>query len=337
MSTPLASSMDSTADALLDDLAGLLKALADPLRLEVLRLLGQSSFGVLELADMLDVSQPGMSHHLKVLAQAHWVETRREGNSIFYRRRLPVTGEIGWQLRTRLFDELDESAITGELAARLEQVQEQRALQSREFFARHATLFAERQDLIAEHELYDDAAFAMLQRARPQCGGKALEIGPGKGHFLARLADRFDSVVGLDSVPELLAQVRARLAGFNRARVQLMEANWPKAEVSNDFDLIAFNMVLHHLPTPKVAVREAAARLAQNGILLITELCRHEQDWVRESCGDLWQGFDESELAAWAERAGLEHDESQFIALKNGFQIQILSFRKNSSETALRA
>lgn len=329
MSTSAAPSLTASPDVLLDDLAGLLKAVGDPLRLEVLRLLGQNSFGVLELADMLDVSQPGMSHHLKVLAQAGWVETRREGNSVFYRRRLPVAGDTGAALRTQLFDALDAAEITGEVATRLEQVQEQRAEQSREFFQRHATLFAERQDLIAEHELYDDAALALLFRAKPAGGRKALEIGPGKGHFLAQLADVFVSVTGLDCAEELLQQARQTLAQEGRKNVRLVEAEWPKADVGDGFDLIAFNMVLHHLPTPKTAVKEAADRLAAGGILLITELCRHEQAWVRESCGDLWQGFDEDELAGWAERAGLAYEENQFIALKNGFQIQILSFRKS--------
>lgn len=44
---------------------------------------------MLELAQIFDVGQSGMSHHLKVLAQAELVATRREGNAIFYRRALP--------------------------------------------------------------------------------------------------------------------------------------------------------------------------------------------------------------------------------------------------------
>ena len=73
----------------LDSLAAFLKAAGDPLRLEVLQVLGQNSFGVLELCEIMAIKQSGMSHHLKVLAQGGLVERRREGNSIFYRRRLP--------------------------------------------------------------------------------------------------------------------------------------------------------------------------------------------------------------------------------------------------------
>ncbi len=66
-----------------NDLAATLKAAGDPLRLEILRLLARDSFGVMELSRIFDTKQSGMSHHLKVLANAGLVATRREGNSIF--------------------------------------------------------------------------------------------------------------------------------------------------------------------------------------------------------------------------------------------------------------
>ena len=72
-----------------DQLAALCKAGGDPLRLNVLRALANDSFGVLELAQIFAIGQSGMSHHLKVLAQAGLLATRREGNAIFYRRGLP--------------------------------------------------------------------------------------------------------------------------------------------------------------------------------------------------------------------------------------------------------
>ena len=69
-------------------MAQLCKALADSLRLEILRLLRTESFGVLEICRAVEIRQSALSHHLKVLANAGLVSTRREGNSIFYRRAL---------------------------------------------------------------------------------------------------------------------------------------------------------------------------------------------------------------------------------------------------------
>ena len=67
-----------------DELAALCKAGGDPLRLNVLRVLSNDSFGVLELAQIFAIGQSGMSHHLKVLAQAGLVATRREGLSLIH-------------------------------------------------------------------------------------------------------------------------------------------------------------------------------------------------------------------------------------------------------------
>lgn len=326
-----------TDDTAINGLSSLMKAVADPLRLDILRLLGLSSFGVLELAELMGISQPGMSHHLKVLAKAGWVETRREGNAIFYRRRLPVAGEQGDWLKQQLFDELDELPLPSHREQRLDDIQEQRAAQSREFFSRNADLLAERQDLIAEHDLYDDAAWAQLQRSLPQGGRQALEVGPGKGHFLVRLAGVFERVLGLDNAPALLRSAADLVEQQGLTHVRLEQAQWPKVDLPCAFDLVVFNMVLHHLPTPSRSLMQAADALLPGGVLLITELCLHEQQWAKELCGDLWLGFDESELVSWAERAGLVHQESQFLAQKNGFQIQILSFKKMTSQKATGA
>ncbi|RYZ84355.1 MAG: ArsR family transcriptional regulator, partial [Moraxellaceae bacterium] len=51
-------------------LPNLLKAAGDSFRLDVLRVLAQDSFGVLELCRIFSAKQSGMSHHLKVLTNA---------------------------------------------------------------------------------------------------------------------------------------------------------------------------------------------------------------------------------------------------------------------------
>ena len=310
-----------------DTLAAFLKATADPLRLEVLQVLGHSSFGVLELVDILAVKQSGMSHHLKVLAQGGLVEKRREGNSIFYRRRLPQPGSVTSELHEALLTQLDLAPLVAPLAARLDQVQAQRAAQSKAFFARHGGALAGQQELIADYPQYAEQAFELL--ARLAQGGTVLEVGPGEGQFLALLARQFDRVIGLDNSEVVLEQARRAVAGQDR--VQLLLGEWPQDQASLPaVDAMVFNMVLHHLPSPSAALAAAARQLRPGGVLLVTELCRHDQHWAHDACGDLWLGFDEAELVDWAGRAGLQLQESQFLALRNGFQVQVRSFQKRS-------
>ncbi|MDP6415355.1 MAG: methyltransferase domain-containing protein, partial [Gammaproteobacteria bacterium] len=93
-------------------------------------------------------------------------------------------------------------------------------------------------------------------------------------------------------------------------------------------DLIILNMVLHHISSPAKTFKDSAALLNPEGILLIVDLSTHDQDWARESCGDLWLGFDEGDLDHWANKAKLATGQSTYLGLRNGFQIQIRVFKK---------
>ena len=60
------------------------KALADPTRREILKLLASGSMSAGELADKFAISKPSLSHHFTALKQADLVRTRREGQNIIY-------------------------------------------------------------------------------------------------------------------------------------------------------------------------------------------------------------------------------------------------------------
>jgi DNA-binding transcriptional ArsR family regulator len=60
------------------------KALADPTRREILRLLRGGEMTAGELAGHFDMTKPSMSHHFSVLKQAGLIDSRREGQQIVY-------------------------------------------------------------------------------------------------------------------------------------------------------------------------------------------------------------------------------------------------------------
>jgi len=64
----------------------LLQALADPIRLTIVReLAGQPEVCACDFTSCCDVSQPTISHHLKVLREAGVISGERRGTWIFYR------------------------------------------------------------------------------------------------------------------------------------------------------------------------------------------------------------------------------------------------------------
>ncbi|MCG6541062.1 metalloregulator ArsR/SmtB family transcription factor [Pseudomonas sp. KSR10] len=310
-----------------DQLAALCKAGGEALRLNVLRALASDSFGVLELAQIFAIGQSGVSHHLKVLTQAGLLATRREGNAIFYRRTLPQGETLGGRLHAALLEEVDQLVLPFDVQARIAAVHAQRSAASEDFFIRMAGSFQARQDLIAGLPQYRDSVVALLNALNFAPSATALEVGPGDGSFLPELAHRFAHVVAVDNSPAMLELARARCEQDALDNVELKLADALQDECPSA-DCVVLNMVLHHLAAPGEALKQLARLVNVGGSLLLTELCSHNQSWAREACGDLWLGFEQDDLARWADAAGLTPGESLYIGLKNGFQIQARYFSR---------
>ena len=68
-----------------DTLASLLKALADPIRMEVVQALAGGERCVCDLTGALGLAQSRLSFHLKVMRQAGLISARQEGRWMYYR------------------------------------------------------------------------------------------------------------------------------------------------------------------------------------------------------------------------------------------------------------
>lgn len=320
----------------LDDLTRLCKALADELRLAILRLLKTESFGVLEICRVLDTRQSALSHHLKILATAGLVSTRREGNSIFYRRSLILDNDPFADFKNSAFANIDRLPLPHETRQRVELIHQERSQQSLDFFRRNAAKFREKQGLITEYQQYAGSLEDLILGIRFPAPPVVMEVGPGEGELLLQLARHFEQVIALDNSSEMLDQARRTAAQHEVANVEFIHGDITQApEQGLACDLIILNMVLHHIPAPVEVFREARRLLNPGGVLLLVELISHNQDWVRESCGDLWLGFETEDLTGWARDAGLVEGQSLYLGLRNGFQIQVRLFvNENSADGA---
>ncbi len=70
------------------------KAIADPTRREILRMLRKEEMTAGELAERFDMTKPSMSHHFAVLKAADLVTTRREGQTIWYALNTTVVEDV---------------------------------------------------------------------------------------------------------------------------------------------------------------------------------------------------------------------------------------------------
>ncbi len=81
-----------------EQVAPLLKALADPVRLRLISLVASHSGGeacVCDLNEAFDLSQPTISHHLKVLYDAGLLDREKRGVWVYYRARIEALAGLG--------------------------------------------------------------------------------------------------------------------------------------------------------------------------------------------------------------------------------------------------
>src|ERR1700741_620448 len=122
----------------------LLRALADPTRLRIMRLLAHMDLAVGELAQVLGQSRPRASRHVRILCDAGLAERRKEGSWVFLRsgigenRAPPVGAAAANLLAAAERDDAAFAARCGEARPPLAAIRAARETSAETSFARHA-------------------------------------------------------------------------------------------------------------------------------------------------------------------------------------------------------
>jgi demethylmenaquinone methyltransferase / 2-methoxy-6-polyprenyl-1,4-benzoquinol methylase len=108
---------------------------------------------------------------------------------------------------------------------------------------------------------------ALVSAVAPWAGERVLDVATGTGMVAAELLARCEcSVVGIDQSAAMLAAARARFAGSERSRVELIEG---QAEAlpfaAESFDAVTFTYLLRYVDDPAATVGELARVLRPGG------------------------------------------------------------------------
>ena len=297
----------------MDRLLSGLRAAAEPTRLRILALLADGELSVSEIVHVLGQSQPRVSRHLKLLADAGLIERLPEGQWVFYRLAEAPASErepaIGRMLAALV--PADDTRIALD-AARLSAVKAARAEAAKSYFAANAkswdrirTLYVDEREVEAALErLFDDARIPAL-----------LDIGTGTGRVLECLAPRIARGVGVDTSRDMLAIARTRLAAAGHSHCHVRQADMyalPMADGS--FDAVTLHLVLHYADRPAAVVAESARVLKPGGRLVVVDFAPHTIETLREQHAHRRLGFSDAEIAEWFTAAGLAAHET--VALK---------------------
>ena len=289
---------------------GVLKAVAEPTRLRVLMLLASGELNVKDLTRILGQSQPRISRHLKLLAEAGLLERAPEGSWVYFR--LAEAGEGGALARMAL-ETIDRSdPVLARDRHRAEALKSEREAAAHAYFQAHAGEWDSIRALhVAEAEV--EAAVSAALGSGPF--NLLIDLGTGTGRMLELFADRYRRGLGLDLSPAMLAYARAKLerAGLGHAQVRQGDIyHLPLADQAAD--AVLMHQVLHFLSDPARAIREAARLLRPAGHLMIVDFAPHEMEFLREEFAHRRLGLSGEQVALWVEQAGLRIIAQQDLA-----------------------
>lgn len=274
-----------------------LTALADATRLRLLLCLERHELTVGELCQVLQTPQSTVSRHLKVLGDEGWVVSRAEGTSRWYAMapRLDLPAKRLWQV---VRDQTLAGGLAEHDAERLRAVLDERRVGAREFFATSAGQWD-----TMRAELFGDRAELLALLALLDPSWTVGDLGCGAGQLAAALAPVVGRVLGVDASRQMLAAARRRTAEL--ANVDLRHGDLEALPIEDaELDVAVVSLVLHYLPDPLAALREARRVLRPGGRILVVETLAHDREDLRRQLGHVWLGFHEEQLADWLREAG---------------------------------
>jgi ArsR family transcriptional regulator len=275
-----------------------LTTLGDLARLRMLRLLDAHELSVGELARALQLPQSTVSRHLKLLHESGWVVKRTEGTASLYRLvddGLEDEARALWHLAR---EQIGSGPTLIEDDARLAEVLAERRPDGHSFFGRIGHEWDHvREDLFG-----------------PQCTAEALlalvdprwvvaDLGCGTGNGAELLAPHVERIIAVDREPAMLEAAGKRLAALSNVEFRQGElTSLPIDDASVDAAIVL--LVLHHLPEPRLAVRETRRILRPGGVLLVMDMVAHDREAYRHTMGHRHLGFDEKTVRGWEKDAG---------------------------------
>jgi SAM-dependent methyltransferase len=277
--------------------SSLYRLLGDEARLRILRVLARERLNVSELTHVLHMAQSGVSRHLGMLKEYGLVEEQRDGGYTFYRatQGSSVDGvQTTWDLLTSQFAQAADDPSVRADEARLKEILRLR----KESFATHGS---------GERQLVPGRSWAAWARGLGLLLPPLMvaDLGCGDGYLTVETARWARRVIAVDHSRAVLDRARALAS-----RRRVSNIVWKRGELDRvpiedgTVDVALLSQALHHATEPATALAEARRILVPGGRVLVLDLRRHEQDWVRDRLGDRWLGFEDGELERLIRDAG---------------------------------
>ncbi len=275
----------------------LFRIMSDINRRRIVVALHQNEFSVQVLQEILMLGQSTISAHLAQLRGYNFVATRRKGRFTLYRNattdneHIKIFIDIVVRLcKKESWYEKDERKIKDFLQKRKElslsfyhglDIQNKRSPGQTDF-----SLF-----------------LGVLRSIRDK---RIVDIGCGTGRLAKECSLYNISSIGVDIEKKQIDIARKMYVNSKtQKKLKFFVASGENTKLpASSVDIVFFSYSLHHIQEPKHAIREAYRILDKNGVIIILDLRKHNEIWMKDIYGDLHLGFSDGQLYTLLEEKG---------------------------------
>jgi ArsR family transcriptional regulator len=270
----------------MEELSESFRALGDPTRLRILRLLGDAPLNVSELVSLVGVAQSSVSHHLGKLRGLELIREERQAGYTYYSLALKQD-DARWPLIRLAKDASDSHGDRARLNELLRNREDRTALNEK---------------LLEPGQSWMLWASAISSLLPPL---EVADFGCGTGQLTVEIAKWAKKVTAIDRSAGALEQAKARAEREGLTNVSFVEGDLGALKLpAGKRQLVVISQSLHHVEEPRAVLKEAARLLEPQGRLVVLELMPHREEWVKERLGHVHLGFDPDRLQEDASEAG---------------------------------
>lgn len=254
------------------------RALGDPTRLRILRLVGEAKLNVSEVVSLIGVAQSSVSHHLARLKNLELIREERQASFTYYSLAIDAS-DPRWPLISLAREASDEHGDQARLTELLQRREDRQTLNEK---------------LLEPGQSWRLWATALSSLLPPL---EVVDFGCGSGVMTVELARWAKHVTAIDRSEAALAQAAERAQRLDNVTFLNADLSALPASVKKQ-DLVIISQSLHHVEDPRAVLAQALRVLKPGGKAVVLELMPHQEQWVQTRLGHRHLGFDPAALQA---------------------------------------
>ncbi len=254
------------------------RALGDPTRLRILRLVGEAKLNVSEVVSLIGVAQSSVSHHLARLKNLELIREERQASFTYYSLAIDAT-DPRWPLISLAREAGDAHGDQARLTELLQRREDRQTLNEK---------------LLEPGQSWRLWATALSSLLPPL---EVVDFGCGSGVMTVELARWAKHVTAIDRSEAALAQAAERAQRLDNVTFLNADLSALPASVKKQ-DLVIISQSLHHVEDPRAVLAQALRVLKPGGKAVVLELMPHQEQWVHTRLGHRHLGFEPAELQA---------------------------------------